>query len=142
MSFLELNNVSKSFGGQCILRDVNLALVEGEFVAIVGYSGQGKSTLMSLISGLTRPDTGTILLEGKPIVGPGPDRGLVFQNYSLLPWLTVGENIALAVDSVFPDLSPVERAEKVDDNAFRWLELSLSIPGFSFWMNHCPHSMP
>ncbi len=114
MSFLELKNVSKSFGGQAVLKDVNLSLIEGEFVAIVGYSGQGKTTLMSLIAGLTQPDSGAIILEGKPITGPGPDRGLVFQNYSLLPWLTVGENIALAVDAVFPALPTEERAAKVD----------------------------
>lgn len=113
-SFLELKNVSKSFGGQAVIKNVNLSLMEGEFVAIVGYSGQGKTTLMSLIAGLTKPDSGSITLEGKPITGPGPDRGLVFQNYSLLPWLTVGENIALAVDSVFPALSAAERAEIVD----------------------------
>ncbi|MEN9840453.1 MAG: Bicarbonate transport ATP-binding protein CmpD [Verrucomicrobiota bacterium] len=114
MSFLELKNVSKSFGGHAVLKDVNLSLIEGEFVAIVGYSGQGKTTLMSLIAGLTKPDSGEIILEGKPITGPGPDRGLVFQNYSLLPWLTVGENIALAVDSVFPALTAAERSAKVD----------------------------
>jgi nitrate/nitrite transport system ATP-binding protein len=114
MSFLELKNVSKSYAGSPILKDVNLSLVEGEFVAIVGYSGQGKTTLMSLIAGLTRPDSGTITLEGKPVTSPGPDRGLVFQNYSLLPWLTVGENIALAVDAVFPFWSAAERAAHVD----------------------------
>jgi nitrate/nitrite transport system ATP-binding protein len=114
MSFLELQHVSKSFGGTPVLKDVNLSLVEGEFVAIVGYSGQGKSTLMSLIAGLTKPDEGTITLEGKPVLGPGPDRGLVFQNYSLLPWLTVAENVALAVDAVFPTLSVEERMARVD----------------------------
>ncbi len=114
MSFLELKNVSKSFGGTSVLKDVNLSLIEGEFVAIVGYSGQGKSTLMSLIAGLAKPDSGTITLEGKPVSGPGPDRGLVFQNYSLLPWLTVGENIALAVDAVFPSWSEAERTAHVD----------------------------
>jgi nitrate/nitrite transport system ATP-binding protein len=114
MSFLELKNVSKSFGGLPVLRDVNLSLIEGEFVAIVGYSGQGKTTLMSMIAGLTKPDSGTITLEGKPVTGPGPDRGLVFQNYSLLPWLTVAENIALAVEAVFPAQSAAERAAHVD----------------------------
>ncbi len=113
MSFLELKNVSKGFAGHPVLRDVNLSLVEGEFVAIVGYSGQGKTTLMSMIAGLTRPDSGAITLEGRPVTGPGPDRGLVFQNYSLLPWLTVAENIALAVDAVFPAAPAAERAERV-----------------------------
>lgn len=114
MSFLELKNVSKSYGGAPVLKDVNLSLIEGEFVAIVGYSGQGKTTLMSMIAGLVRPDSGEILLQGKPVAGPGPDRGLVFQNYSLLPWLTVAENIALAVQAVFPDQTPAERAAYVD----------------------------
>ncbi len=113
MSFLELKNVSKSYDGTPVLKDVNLSLVEGEFVAIVGYSGQGKTTLMSMIAGLTRPDSGEILLNGAPVTGPGPDRGLVFQNYSLLPWLSVAENIALAVDAVFPQWSPAERAAHV-----------------------------
>ena len=114
MSFLELKNVSKSFGGAPVLKGVNLSIMEGEFVAIVGYSGQGKTTLMSMIAGLVKPDSGEILLEGKPVSGPGPDRGLVFQNYSLLPWLTVQENIALAVESVFPNHTPAERAAHVD----------------------------
>jgi nitrate/nitrite transport system ATP-binding protein len=113
MSFLELRNVTKAFGGIPVLQDVNLSLEEGEFVAIVGYSGQGKTTLMSLIAGLIPPDSGDILLDGKPVRGPGPDRGLVFQNYSLLPWLTVAENIALAVDSIFPAMSSKERADHV-----------------------------
>jgi nitrate/nitrite transport system ATP-binding protein len=72
-----------------VLRDVNLEVERGEFVAIVGYSGSGKSTLMSLLAGLTTPDTGKIWFEGEPVKGPGPERGIVFQNYSLLPWLTV-----------------------------------------------------
>jgi nitrate/nitrite transport system ATP-binding protein len=114
MSFLELRNVSKSFGGTPVLKDVNLTIMEGEFVAVVGYSGQGKTTLMSMIAGLVKPDSGEILLEGKPVAGPGPDRGLVFQNYSLLPWLTVQENIGLAVDAVFPEKTPEERAAHVD----------------------------
>lgn len=113
MSFLELKSVSKAYAGTPVLRDVNLSLVEGEFVAIVGYSGQGKTTLMSLIAGLIKPDSGTITLEGKPVTGPGPDRGLVFQNYSLLPWLTVAENIELAVQAVFPTQTPAERAAHV-----------------------------
>ena len=113
MPFLELHHVSKSFSGTPVLRDVNLSILEGEFVAIVGYSGQGKTTLMSLIAGLIKPDTGTLTLSGQPITGPGPDRGLVFQNYSLLPWLTVAENIELAVKAVFPAQTAAERAAHV-----------------------------
>jgi len=110
MAFLELKNVSKSFGGTTILRDINLSIEKGEFVAIVGYSGAGKTTLMSLLSGLVRPDSGGVTLEGREMTEPGPDRGIVFQNYSLLPWLTVFENIKLAVDQVFAEKSEAERA--------------------------------
>src|SRR5881398_2054492 len=105
MAFLELHNVSKSFGGTCVLHDVHLAIERGEFVAIVGYSGSGKTTLISLIAGLLKPDAGTIKLNDLEIAAPGPDRGIVFQNYSLLPWLTVFENIFLAVDQVNPNWS-------------------------------------
>ncbi|MFO1449937.1 MAG: ABC transporter ATP-binding protein [Opitutaceae bacterium] len=114
MSFLELRKVCKSHGTHSVLRDVNLSLEKGEFVAIVGYSGQGKTTLMSLMAGLLVPDSGEVLLEGRRITGPGPDRGIVFQNYSLLPWLTVAENIALAVDQVFPSWTSQQRRDQVD----------------------------
>jgi nitrate/nitrite transport system ATP-binding protein len=110
MPFLELTNVSKSFGGPPVLSGLNLAIERGEFVAIVGYSGSGKTTLISLICGLLRPDSGTVKLNDLEITGPGPDRGVVFQNYSLLPWLTVAENIALAVDQVFPNHAADKRA--------------------------------
>ncbi len=106
MAFLELHSVSKSYSSNGtrtdVLSDINLSIEEGEFVAIVGYSGSGKTTLISLIGGLIKPDTGTLTLNGVRIKGPGPDRGIVFQNYSLLPWLTVYENVYLAVDQVFP----------------------------------------
>lgn len=110
---LELRGVGKSFAGVEVLRNVNLTINRGEFVAMVGFSGAGKTTLMSLIAGLLSPDTGEILLNGKPITGPGPDRGVVFQNYSLLPWLTVTENIALAVDQIFPTWTREQRANHV-----------------------------
>src|SRR3954447_9451928 len=106
MAFLELTNVTKSYGtGSPVLGGVNLSIERGEFVAIVGYSGSGKTTLISLIAGLVKPDTGTVKLNDLDVTAPGPDRGIVFQNYSLLPWLTVFENIALAVDQVFPNFS-------------------------------------
>jgi nitrate/nitrite transport system ATP-binding protein len=113
MAFLEITNVSKGFDGPPVLANVNLAIERGEFVAIVGYSGSGKTTLISLIAGLTRPDTGTVKLNDLEITAPGPDRGVVFQNYSLLPWLTVTENIALAVDQVFPNHSAQKRRQLV-----------------------------
>jgi len=107
MAFLELSGVSKGFGTAGarseVLRDITLSIDKGEFVAIVGYSGAGKTTLISMIAGLIEPDAGTITLDGRPVAGPGPDRGVVFQNYSLLPWLTVYENVYLAVDQVFAD---------------------------------------
>jgi nitrate/nitrite transport system ATP-binding protein len=87
-----------------VLRDINLSIRKGEFVAIVGYSGAGKTTLLSMIAGLMRPDTGSMTLNDLEIVAPGPDRGVVFQNYSLLPWLTALENVRLAVGAARPDL--------------------------------------
>jgi nitrate/nitrite transport system ATP-binding protein len=117
MALLELNNISKSFGVGAkrveVLQDINLSIAEGEFVAIVGYSGAGKTTLMSLIAGLLRPDTGSVTLRGEEVLAPSPDRAIVFQNYSLLPWLSVFENIALAVDEVFPGWSMDKRREHV-----------------------------
>ena len=118
MSFLELNNVHKGFGPPRarteVLRDIELRIEEGEFVAIVGYSGAGKTTLISLIAGLIRPDMGKVKLKGVEITEPGPDRGVVFQNYSLLPWMTVFENIHLAVDQVFPNWSEEEKRGHVE----------------------------
>lgn len=117
MSILSLKNVSKGFGEgparHAVLRGVNLEVAEGEFVAILGFSGTGKSTLMNLIAGLEQPDTGQVLFKGAPVTGPGPERGLVFQSYSLMPWLTVGGNIGLAVDAAFPKLSKAERQAKI-----------------------------
>ena len=118
MAFLEINGVSKSFGRggrrTCVLRHIDLRIERGEFVAIVGYSGSGKTTLINLIAGLTRPDAGTMRLNDLELTGPGPDRGVVFQNYSLLPWLTVEENIALAVDNLFPHWSRERRRQHID----------------------------
>ncbi len=112
---LELTGVFKSFGrphqAATILHDVNLTVHEGDFVSIIGYSGTGKSTLIHLISGLLKPDTGSVKMDGNDIDSPGPERGIVFQNYSLLPWLTVTENVRLAVDQRFPTLSEQERKE-------------------------------
>lgn len=118
MAFLELNNVHKGFGPAHqrteVLRDIELRIEEGEFVAIVGYSGAGKTTLISLIAGLLRPDQGKVLLKGSQVTEPGPDRGVVFQNYSLLPWLTVFENVLLAVDQVFPNWSAEKKRAQVE----------------------------
>src|SRR5438105_1025426 len=115
MAFLELKTVSKGYGSRSeVLKDINLEIERGEFVAIVGYSGAGKTTLISLIAGLIRPDCGTIKLNDLDITAPGPDRGIVFQNYSLLPWLTAYENICLAVDQVFPNWSPAKKEQHTE----------------------------
>src|SRR3954468_2564374 len=118
MPFLELKNVSKGFGATGsraeVLRDINLSVEKGEFVAIVGFSGAGKTTLISLIAGLLKPDAGALTLNDLEITEPGPDRGIVFQNYSLLPWLTVYENIYLAVDQVFPNYAPERKRQHVE----------------------------
>jgi len=112
---LELTNVAKGFGRgyarSTVLRDIHLSVEEGDFVSIIGYSGSGKSTLINLIAGLLKPDTGSAKMDGSDIKGPGPERGIVFQNYSLLPWLTVTGNVRLAVDQIFPELPENERAE-------------------------------
>jgi nitrate/nitrite transport system ATP-binding protein len=84
-----------------VLRDVNLQIAEGEFVSIIGHSGCGKSTLLNVVAGLVPATTGAVILDRQAIDGPGPDRGVVFQNHSLLPWLSVYENVRLAVDKVF-----------------------------------------
>lgn len=113
MSFLELKGVSKSYASDSgtteVLDNINLTVDEGEFVAIVGFSGSGKTTLIATIAGLVVPDSGTIELQGQIVSGAGHDRGVVFQSYSLMPWLTVYGNVALAVDAVFPKLSSAER---------------------------------
>ncbi|KYF74535.1 nitrate ABC transporter ATP-binding protein [Sorangium cellulosum] len=119
MPLCELRSVGKSHGAGAnrteVLRDVDLEIEKGEFVAVVGYSGAGKTTLMSLVAGLLRPDTGVVKLNGKEVEGPGPDRGVIFQSCSLLPWLTVYENVYLAVDQIFsswPEERKREHAER------------------------------
>ncbi len=114
MAFLELKNVSKRFGTSEVLRDINLSIEKGEFVAIVGYSGAGKTTFISLIAGLLAADSGSITLNDLEITAPGPDRGIVFQNYSLLPWLTVYENIYLAVNQVFPNWANAKKQQQTE----------------------------
>ncbi|MGP3698536.1 ABC transporter ATP-binding protein [Rhodobacter sp. NSM] len=113
MGILDLDHVSVSFGGKPVLRNVNLSVAEGEFVAILGFSGTGKTTLMNLMAGLQRPDRGQVTFRGQPVTGPGPERGLVFQSYSLMPWLTVAGNVRLAVDAVHRGLPRSERAALV-----------------------------
>lgn len=117
MAFLELKNVSKSYGtGKDkveVLSNINLSIEEGEFLAIVGFTGSGKTTLINLINGLHFPDEGEVLLQGKPITGPGPDRGVVFQNYSLLPWLSVYQNVKLAIDQAHKTATKKEKDSQI-----------------------------
>jgi nitrate/nitrite transport system ATP-binding protein len=115
MAFLEVRNLCKSFGrgklATPVLDNINLEIEKGEFVAIVGYSGAGKTTLISIIAGLLAADQGTVSVAGKVVTEPGPDRGLVFQNYSLLPWLTVFDNVYLAVNQVFSTWTVEQKRE-------------------------------
>ena len=118
MSILSFKDVCKGFGQGAsrteVLKDITLDIADGEFIAILGFSGTGKSTLMNMIAGLETPDSGSLTFKGQPISGPGPERGLVFQSYSLMPWLTVKGNIMVAIDSVYPTLSKAEKDQKAD----------------------------
>ncbi|MEM9227844.1 MAG: ABC transporter ATP-binding protein [Verrucomicrobiota bacterium] len=120
---LELSDVSIGFGPEGdrtqVLDKVNLKVQENEFIAVIGFSGSGKSTLVSLMTGLLKPDSGAVLLRDKEVTKPGPHLGIVFQNYSLLPWLTVYGNIELAVKQVFTEQSRAERKEHVE----RYIEM-------------------
>jgi len=109
VSYLEIDHVTKLFpaaegGGEvCVFRDVNFKIEQGEFVTMVGHSGCGKSTLLNIIAGLERASGGGVVLEGREIRRPGMDRMVVFQNFSLMPWMTVFDNIRLAVRAAHPD---------------------------------------
>ena len=113
MAVLQLTNLRKDFGSQSVLRGINLNVEDGEFVAILGFSGSGKTTLINLMAGLDAPTAGTITFRGKPVTGPGPERGVVFQSYSLMPWLTVADNIALAIRAACPKLTRAEVSARV-----------------------------
>jgi nitrate/nitrite transport system ATP-binding protein len=112
-ALIDVRGVSKGFarGGapRRVLADVNLSVARGEFVSIVGAMGSGKSTLLGMLAGLERPDYGTIAIDGQPVRGVRPDAACVFQNYSLLPWLTALDNVGLAVEAASPGLSRRER---------------------------------
>ena len=122
--YVSVENVGMSFStkkGQFIaLRDINLAIAQGEFVSLIGHSGCGKSTLLNLIAGLTLPTSGVLICAGREIPGPGPERAVVFQNHSLLPWLTCFENVYLAVERVF---AASERKVELKARTLRVLEL-------------------
>lgn len=117
MPYLELDDVSFGFGPVShryeVFQNASLSVEQNEFVAVIGFSGSGKSTLISLLAGLEKPDSGAVRMHGQPIAGPGPDKGIMFQNYSLLPWLSVYGNIELAVKQVFPSMPQGERREYI-----------------------------
>jgi len=117
---VEVNNVSVSFktanGIYTAVKGITLSVKKGEIISLIGHSGCGKSTLMGTISGMVKPTAGEVIVNGKKVSSPGPDRGIVFQNYSLLPWLTVYKNIFVAVDSALKDKTAVEKKELVEHN--------------------------
>ena len=117
---VEVNNVSVSFktakGLYTAVKDITLSVKKGEIISLIGHSGCGKSTLMGTISGMVKPTAGEVIVNGKKVSSPGPDRGIVFQNYSLLPWLTVYKNIFVAVDSALKDKTAVEKKELAEHN--------------------------
>jgi nitrate/nitrite transport system ATP-binding protein len=131
MSFLRIDDVSVRFGQYLALDHVSLAIEKGEVVTLIGHSGCGKSSLLNLVAGLARPSLGSIALDGAPLGGPGPDRGFVFQNHSLLPWMTCLGNVQLGIDRVFgTKLDKAARRSKAED-ALRLVHLE-----------HAMHKLP
>jgi bicarbonate transport system ATP-binding protein len=120
-AFVTVDNLEKTFdlsnGGQYVaLKGIQLEIQKGEFISLIGHSGCGKSTLLNMVAGLDLPTEGLVMLQGEEILRPGPDRMVVFQHYSLLPWMTVRQNIALAVENVLKELSPEERKQVVEEH--------------------------
>jgi nitrate/nitrite transport system ATP-binding protein len=118
-AFLSVSQVAIRFSARApaVLTDVSLDIARGEYVSIIGHSGCGKSTLLNIVAGLLKASTGGVVLDGREVDRPGPDRAVVFQNHSLLPWLTCRENVRLAVDQVFGSgKTRAERARWVDEN--------------------------
>ncbi|WP_317134623.1 nitrate ABC transporter ATP-binding protein [Leptolyngbya sp. 7M] len=121
MAFVTIDNLEKTFplaGGNryIALKGIDLVIQQGEFVSLIGHSGCGKSTLLNMIAGLDMPTDGIVMLQGEQILRPGPDRMVVFQNYSLLPWMTVRQNIALAVNNVLGHLPSTEREQIIEQH--------------------------
>jgi nitrate ABC transporter ATP-binding subunit len=119
-SFLQLENVSKVYptpkGPYPVLQNINLNVEQGEFICLIGHSGCGKSTLLNMVSGFQQPTAGSVTLRSQPILGPGPDRMVVFQNYALLPWRSVFDNVYLAVKTVYPNKPEAEKRAIVRDH--------------------------
>jgi nitrate/nitrite transport system ATP-binding protein len=135
---LVVDNVEKRFdtkqGEFIAIRDINLRVNRGEFVALIGHSGCGKSTLLNLVAGLSNPSSGVLVCAGREVKGPGPDRGVVFQNHSLLPWLTCFDNVYLAVERVF---GGKESKAKLKDRT----EAALKMVGLSHAMHKHPNEV-
>src|SRR5688572_11964798 len=113
--YLEIKNLEISLptpkGKYTAVKNIDLQIKKGEIVSIIGHSGCGKSTIMNAVGGMLPPTKGTVTINGQPVKGPGPDRGIVFQNYSLLPWLTVYENIFQAVDAAVKNKTREEKKQ-------------------------------
>ena len=133
--YLQVESAGKTFatrkGDFLALRDIDLTIARGEFVALIGHSGCGKSTLLNLVAGLLKPTSGVLLLAGREIGGPGPDRAVVFQNHSLLPWMSCFDNVYLAVERVF---GAVEKRAQLADRTRHALEL--------VGLTHAEHKKP
>ncbi len=138
MAYLEIDHVGITFRRGAseteVLRDVNLRIEKGEYVSIIGHSGCGKSTLLNIVAGLLSASTGGVVLEGREVDAPGPERAVVFQNHSLLPWLTVYENVRLAVDKVFRGVK--SRAERHD-----WIMAQLDLVHMTHAAAKRPHEI-
>ena len=137
-TYLKFEQVGMSFQrGQVateVLRDIDLSIAQGEFVSLIGHSGCGKSTLLNILGGLLKSTRGEVFLEGKVVDEPGPDRAIVFQNHSLLPWLTVYGNVAIAVDKVFG--SSKTKAERHD-----WVMHNLELVQMAQAKDKRPHEV-
>jgi len=134
-SYVEISQLMKSYpkpgGGEAVIvKDFNLKIAKGEFVCVIGHSGCGKSTQLMMLAGLSEITSGVIIIAGKEIAGPGPDRGIVFQSPSLLPWMTAKENVMLGIEQVFYTASPREREQIA--------EYYLSVVGLGDAMNKRP----
>ncbi len=126
--FIDVHNAEMVFntkkGRFHALRDINLSIDKGEFIALIGHSGCGKSTLLNLIAGLLMPSEGGLICDNKEIAGPGPERAMVFQNHSLLPWLTCYQNVYLAVERVFAAKEDKAQLKKRTEEALELVNMS------------------
>lgn len=136
-SYIKLENVNMAFdtkrGKFVALENINLTINAGEFISVIGHSGCGKSTVMNLIAGLLNPTDGVVIVNGREVSGPGPDRAVVFQNHSLLPWLTCLENVMLAIETVFKDETKSQQIKRGND--------ALALVGLTHAANKTPNEI-